>query len=128
MAAAFDFAGSWLPLLFVSVDGQDGLELIATRESLPENVTYIRCVVRSCSNRTFEVKAQGDSMDANGGYRPGDVIVVDPDKPAAHGRDVIVEPAERRLARRRPSIHEDVTRYFGAPSLNPADPAPYLKQ
>lgn len=87
---------------------------------MPANVTYIRCAVRSCSNRTFAVKVQGDSMDSNGGYRHGDVIFVDPDKLPAHGQDVIVKLAKQRVVLRRLSIHEDGTRYFRA--LNPNVP------
>lgn len=86
----------------------------------PPDATYIRCAVRSCSNRSFAVKVQGDSMDSNGGYRHGDVIFVDPDKRPAHGRDVIVKLAEQRMVLRRLSIHEDGTRYFRA--LNPNVP------
>lgn len=76
--------------------------------------SYVRCPVRSCSERTFAVKVQGDSMDSSGGYRHGDVIFVDPDKNARHGHDVIVELAEERLLLRRLSVHEDGTRYFRA--------------
>lgn len=76
--------------------------------------SYLRCPVRSCSNRTFAVKVQGDSMDANGGYRHGDVIFVDPEKPARHGHDVIVKLAEQRLVLRRLSVHEDGRKYYRA--------------
>jgi SOS-response transcriptional repressor LexA len=86
--------------------------------AVPENVPYIRCAVRSCSSRSFAVKVQGDSMDASGGYRHGDVIYVDPDKPPAHGHDVIVKLAEQRLVLRRLSVHEDGTRYFRALNMN----------
>lgn len=86
----------------------------------PANMTYLRCAVRSCSSLTFAVKVQGDSMDSNGGYRHGDVIFVDPDKPPAHGHDVIVKLAKQRMVLRRLSINEDGTRYFRA--LNPNVP------
>ncbi len=86
----------------------------------PADVTYLRCAVRSCSGLTFAVKVQGDSMDSNGGYRHGDVIFVDPDKPPAHGHDVIVKLTGQRLVLRRLSINEDGTRYFRA--LNPNVP------
>lgn len=86
--------------------------------AVPANVPYIRCAVRSCSGRSFAVKVQGDSMEANGGYRHGDVIFIDPDKLPAHGHDVIVKLAEQRLVLRRLSIHEDGTRYFRALNLN----------
>lgn len=99
-------------------------------DAASSDVTYIRCAVRSCSEKTFAVKVQGDSMDANGGYRHGDVIFVDPDKLPRHGHDVIVKLGEHRLVLRRLSIHEDGTRYFRSLNLNlpmnletPAEPA-----
>lgn len=87
-------------------------------DAVPPNATYLRCAVRSCSTRTFAVKVQGDSMDANGGYRHGDVIFVDPDKMPEHGHDVIVKLTKQRLVLRRLSIHEDGTRYFRALNMN----------
>lgn len=78
------------------------------------DVSYLRCAVRSCSDRTFAVRVQGDSMDSNGGYQHGDVIFLDPDKPAKHGHDVIVKLSGERLLLRRLSIHEDGKGYFRA--------------
>lgn len=86
--------------------------------ALPTEMTYIRCAARHCSERTFAVKVQGDSMDSNGGYRHGDVVFVDPDKLPEHGHDVIVKLAEQRLVLRRLSIHEDGTRYIRALNSN----------
>lgn len=78
------------------------------------DVNYLRCTVRSCSERTFAVRVQGDSMDSDGGYRHGEVIFVDPDKSPVHGHDVVVKVGEQRLVLRRLSIHEDGQRYFRA--------------
>lgn len=78
------------------------------------DLNYLRCAVRSCSDRTFAVKVQGDSMDSNGGYRHGDVVFVDPDKTPRHGHDVIISPKGQRPVLRRLSIGEDGERSYRA--------------
>lgn len=79
---------------------------------------YIRCPVWSCSVQTFAVKVQGDSMEAENGYRHGDLIFVDPQQTLSHGRDVIAKLTGERLVMRRLSVHEDGRKYLRTINTN----------
>lgn len=70
-----------------------------------------------CSNRTFCLKVNGDSMMPE--YRDGERIIVDPEVAAVHGEDVVVRTPDGKSTFKRLQITQDGTFLL---ALNPEYP------
>jgi SOS-response transcriptional repressor LexA len=78
--------------------------------------------------RTFVLRVRGESMlnhHARHSFRPGDLIFVDPDRPAENGSMVVVKLDGAIDATFKQLVIEDETRYLKA--LNPSWPDPIIK-
>ena len=53
------------------------------------------------SDRSYCLQVVGDSMDAEGGYRDGEIIFIDPDIEAMPGKDVVVRTPDGKMTFKR---------------------------
>lgn len=61
---------------------------------------WIPCPSKHGPN-TFALRVEGDSMDAPGGYREGEIVFVDPAVHAVPGKDVVVRTPDGRATLKR---------------------------
>ena len=71
---------------------------------------WIECPKKRHGQRTFASKVSGDSMQPD--YQNGDIIYVDPDVAAVHGKDVIVRLGDRNEVRFNRLVVEGERRYL----------------
>jgi len=83
---------------------------------------WLACPVEH-SDETFALPVLGEAMNANDGYREGEILFVDPRVPAAHGKDVVVLNGEAALFRRLVLTPEG--RFLK--TLNPNWPTPIMR-
>lgn len=85
-------------------------------------LTWLECPKKRHGLRTFASKVSGESMEPE--YKDGDVIYVDPDAAASHGKDVIAHLIERNaIAFKRLVVESD--RLYLKP-LNPNWPDKFI--
>ena len=65
---------------------------------------------RRCGHKTFALRVTGESMEPD--YQNGDIIYVDPDVAAEHGKDVVVRLDERNEVTFKKLVIEDERRYL----------------
>lgn len=88
---------------------------------------WLPCPVK-CGPRTFVLRVRGESMFNPHGrpsFQDGDLIFVDPDRPAVHGSLVVVRLDDAPEATFKKLIVEGNERYLKA--LNPAWPEPIIR-
>ena len=85
-------------------------------------IEWFRCPVR-CSPETFVLRVRGVSMEPQ--FHDGELIFVDPNVPADHGRFVVVCTLGSNEATFKKLIVEDGQRYLQA--LNPVWPNPKIQ-
>lgn len=88
---------------------------------------WLPCPVK-CGPRTFVLRVRGESMFNPHGrpsFQDGDLIFVDPDRPAVHGSLVVVRLDDADEATFKKLIVEGNERYLKA--LNPAWPEPIIR-
>jgi transcriptional regulator with XRE-family HTH domain len=83
--------------------------------------TWLACPVEH-SDETFALPVLGEAMSGDEGYREGEIVFVDPDVSAAHGKDIVVLKGATALFRRLVVTPEG--RFLK--TLNPAWPTPIL--
>ena len=76
---------------------------------------WIECPKKRHGSRTVALKVSGESMEPD--YQNGDIIYVDPDVAAVHGKDVVVRLVDRNEAAFRRLVVESELRYLKP--LNP---------
>jgi SOS-response transcriptional repressor LexA len=83
---------------------------------------WIECPKKRPGPRTLALKISGESMEPD--YQNGDIIYVDPDIAAVHGKDVVVRLADRNEATLRRLVVESDLHYLK--SLNPNWPDKFM--
>ena len=83
---------------------------------------WIECPKKRHGSRTVALKVSGESMEPD--YQNGDIIYVDPDVAAVHGKDVVVRLVERNEAALRRLVVESDLRYLK--TLNPNWPDKFI--
>jgi SOS-response transcriptional repressor LexA len=87
-----------------------------------DSLTWLECPKKRHGLRTFASKVSGESMEPE--YKDGDVIYVDPDAAASHGKDVIAHLINRNaIAFKRLVVESD--RLYLKP-LNPNWPDKFI--
>jgi SOS-response transcriptional repressor LexA len=77
----------------------------------PENAEeWLECPRRNCGPKTFAIRVAGESMEPL--YQHGDIIYVDPDVVAEHGKDVLVRLDDRNDITFKRLVIEDERRYL----------------
>lgn len=97
---------------------------VMTSFSATDAEEWVACPVAH-GPRTFVLRVRGESMfnpHARRSFREGDLIYVDPDRPAENGNLVVVQQADSSEATFKQLIIEGDRRYLKA--INPAWPEP----
>ena len=89
----------------------------------PGDITdWIECPKKRHGRRTVALKVSGESMEPE--YQNGDIIYVDPDVAAAHGKDVVVRLGDRNEVTFKRLVVESERRYLKP--LNPNWPDKFI--
>jgi SOS-response transcriptional repressor LexA len=87
-----------------------------------DTTDWIECPKKRRGSRTIALRVSGESMEPD--YRNGDIIYVDPDIAAVHGKDVVVRLVDRNETTFRRLVVESELRYLKP--LNPNWPDKYI--
>ena len=83
---------------------------------------WIECPKKRHGSRTLALKVSGESMEPD--YQNGDIIYVDPDVAAVHGKDVVVRLLDRNEVTFKRLVVESELRYLKP--LNPNWPDKFI--